>query len=185
MGKSSHLCVLTRYKIKKEILQSANNCVGVELEDDNGRTLHAFSVWIESKNYAPYSLKDKPDSRAEDLIACETKRSKRFKQTQNILRSLKTNSLTELQGPLLVGGDWNSPSHLDWTEASVKNFPHRVPVNFPVSKAMQTNGFIDIYRSIHPDPVKFSSETWSPLFRDKPQDRIDRLYYKSNRNTPL
>lgn len=60
MGKSSHLCVLSRYKMKEKFVQAKKHCVGVELKDDKGRTLHAFTVWIDSKDYAPYHLRDNP-----------------------------------------------------------------------------------------------------------------------------
>ncbi len=43
---------------------------------------------------------------------------------------------------------------------------------------------MDIFRTLHPDPVTHPGNTWSPLFRTTPQDRIDRLYYLSNRETP-
>ena len=55
MGKSSHLCVLTRFNIRKKFLQAKKHCVGVELEDGQGRTLHAFSVWIDSKDCLLYT----------------------------------------------------------------------------------------------------------------------------------
>lgn len=181
MGKSSHLCVLTRFKIKKRMIQAKKNCLGAELEDEQGRRLHVFSVWIDSKNYAPYYLRDNPDCSDADLIACE---NKRVRQSRAILDYLKTNGLTSLQTPLLVGGDWNSPSHLDWTEAAGKAFSNRRAISYPVSKGMEKNGFADIYRILYPDPVMHPGNTWSPLKVERPQDRIDRLYYRSNREGP-
>ena len=182
MGQSPHLCVLSRYEMKKTFVQAKRHCVGVELEDDQGRTMHAFTIWIDSKDYAPYHLRDNPDCADADLIACE---AKRLRQSSAILKYLKENGMTSLQTPLLVGGDWNSPSHLDWTKASSEAFPHRRAFACPVSKGMEANGFLDIYRVIHPDPVNHPGNTWSPLFRTQPQDRIDRLYSRSNREVPL
>jgi endonuclease/exonuclease/phosphatase family metal-dependent hydrolase len=185
MGKSSHICVLSRYEIKKSFYQVGKHCLGVELEDDKGRTLHAFSVWIDYKSYAPYHLEKTPDCSDADLLACETTHSGRLKQSKAILAYLERNALTSLQTPLLVGGDWNSPSHLDWTKATSEVFPHRRPFPFPVSKGMEANGFVDTYRIIYPDPVKHPGDTWSPLKVEKPKDRIDRLYYRTNREVPL
>ncbi len=184
MGKSSHLCVLTRHNVKKTFVQSKQHGVGVELEDDQGRTLHAFSVWIDYRNYSPYLLKEKPDSSDADLLACETTQSGRLRQSKALLAYLEENGLTSLETPLLVGGDWNCPSHLDWTKETGEALPYRRSLALPVSKAMEENGFVDVYRAIYPDPVNDPGNTWSPLFREKPQDRIDRLYYRSLRKVP-
>ena len=52
-------------------------------------------------------------------------------------------------------GDFNTPSHLDWTPA-VDGRPRRTvhyPVPWPVTSAVAAAGFIDAYRAVHPDPV--------------------------------
>lgn len=189
-GKSPHLCVVSRYKIKKTFFHASWHGLGVELEDDKGRTLHAFSIWLDWKNSAPSLLLEKPNCTDEDLLACEKKHSGRFQQAKDILAYLERMSLTSIQTPLLVGGDWNCPSHLDWTQATSEAFQYRRPLPLPVSKEMEANGFQDTYRVVRPDPVKYPGNTWSPLFRTEkgvalPMNRIDRLYYRSNREAPL
>ena len=184
MGDSTHLCVLSPYKFKQTFIRSKQHCVGAELEDHKGRTIHAFTVWIESKHYTPYHLRDHPQSTDAELLACETTHSRRLKQATGILRYLEQNKLDSLQTPLLVGGDWNNPSHLDWTQGVEEVFPPRRPLPFPVSMQMEKNGFIDIYRNLYPDPFTHPGNTWTPLRSSVPQDRIDRLYYKSNQAVP-
>jgi hypothetical protein len=49
---------------------------------------------------------------------------------------------------------------------------------------MEKMGFVDQYRTLFPDPVSHRGSTWSPLKQDEPRVRIDRLYYKSNRDKP-
>lgn len=86
--------------------------------------------------------------------------------------------------PLIVGGDFNSPSHLDWTAAAVKARPDAVkyPVEWPESKLMADSGFVDAYRAVYPDPVANPGLTWTPGYPYpfvRPQethDRIDRIY---------
>ena len=83
--------------------------------------------------------------------------------------------------PLLVGGDWNCPSHLDWTAETAKVFRFRRALDLPVSRAMAAAGFVDAFRVVHPDPVQVAGITWSPLYRGSvekpvPANRIDRLY---------
>ena len=88
--------------------------------------------------------------------------------------------------PVVLGGDFNAPSHRDWVEATVGARPHvRVPVAWPVSRAVEEAGLRDTWREIHPDPVTDPGLTW-PAFRppvgvydpepDTPADRIDLLF---------
>ena len=43
-GKSPHLCVISRYKVKKQFFHAAWHALGVELEDDKGRARKCFKV---------------------------------------------------------------------------------------------------------------------------------------------
>ena len=87
--------------------------------------------------------------------------------------------------PVLVGGDWNTPSHLDWTVDTARVYRHRRGAALPVSTAMHDAGFVDAFRAIHPNPVQHPGITWSPLFRvagdGRAQgfERIDRLYVRN------
>lgn len=189
-GKSPHLCVISPYKIEKTFFHAGMHAIGAELTDPKGRTLHAFSTWIDWRSYVSRYLQDNPKVTDAELLACETDHSSRMIQAKAIITYLEKQSLTKLKTPLLVGGDWNCPSHLDWTPETSEVFIHRRDLSLPVSLAMKNAGFVDCYRVVFPDPVKNPGDTWSPLFREKdgeklPLDRIDRLYYKSNHSQPL
>lgn len=189
-GKSPHLCVMSPYKVKKTFFHAGWHGIGAELQDSKGRTLHAFSTWIDYRSYVSRYFQDNPKATDAELLACETEHSSRAAQATKIISYLERQSLTDLKTPLLVGGDWNCPSHLDWTKETSEAFLHRRDLSLPVSVAMQKAGFKDCYRIVYPDPVKERGDTWSPLFREKegkklPLDRIDRLYYKSNQSQPL
>lgn len=188
-GKSPHLCVITRYKVKKSFFHADWHGLGVELEDDKGRELHAFSIWIDYRSPIGKYLMKNPEASDAEVLQSETKRSGRTKQAQAILDYLRKEKLLGMETPLLVGGDWNCPSHLDWTAAVAKEVPYRRPLELPVSKMMKKANFSDTFRMVHPDPLKVQGNTWSPLFRkadgvDQPMNRIDRLYYKSNLKKP-
>lgn len=59
------------------------------------------------------------------------------------------------QIPIIMGGDFNIYSHLDWTEATKDLYLHGgAVVNWTVSKTMESAGFKDSFREINPDPVK-------------------------------
>lgn len=92
--------------------------------------------------------------------------------------------------PLVIGGDFNSHSHLDWTERTAHHFGHngRV-VAWPVSQTMAAAGFVDTYRLLHPDPV---SNYGTTFMRSQPGDpkstcyaRIDFIYSKGAALRPI
>jgi endonuclease/exonuclease/phosphatase family metal-dependent hydrolase len=76
---------------------------------------------------------------------------------------------------VIVAGDFNSPSHLDWRLDTATR--HRgLVVDWPVSLFMQQAGFVDAYRTIHADAMAAPGFTWSPRFEDAWKDRIDFIY---------
>lgn len=80
--------------------------------------------------------------------------------------------------PVFLAGDFNTPSHLDWTEAVSQRRPHvRYPVSWPMSKATEAAGFRDSFREAHPDPIAVPGFTWSPggpeCDPNEVHDRID------------
>lgn len=87
------------------------------------------------------------------------------------------------QIPIIMGGDFNIHSHLDWTEATKDLYLHGgAVVNWTVSKTMESAGFKDSFREINPDPVKNIGTTWmtdaDSLATPNRQDRIDYIYYQ-------
>ena len=184
-GTSPHLCVLTPYEIKAEFFHDDWHGVGVRVTDKSERTFIAWSIWLDYRAYLTWELRDKPDRTDEDLLAAENVRSSRLPEAKALLEHLKKEDQLRLDVPLLVGGDWNTPSHLDWTIDTARVYRHRRALKLPVSTLMHDAGFVDTYRSIHPNPVQHPGITWSPMFRvaqnggDQGFERIDRLYLKN------
>ena len=81
--------------------------------------------------------------------------------------------------PLFVTGDFNAPSHLDWTGDTVDQLPHmKYAVAWPVSTAMEQAGFTDTFRAANPDPSKDPGRTWTygyPYPRVDDGEVIDRI----------
>jgi len=180
-GDSPHLCILTRYEMAETFAHEPWHGVGARLVHSSGREFLAWSIWLDYRDYIPYVLRDSPEITDEDLLKCEFERSQRLPQAQRLVERLNELGHTQSPLPLLVGGDWNTPSHLDWTKDTKRVFRRRRVLDLPVSTLMQDKGFTDVYRMIHPDPVHHPGITWSPMFRgtkEKEQgfDRIDRLY---------
>lgn len=62
--------------------------------------------------------------------------------------------------PVLLTGDLNEPSHLDWTKQTAAQHGGIGPVAWPVSRALVAAGLRDSYRLEHPDPVTDPGNTW-------------------------
>lgn len=107
---------------------------------------------------------------------------------------------------VFLTGDFNEPSHLDWTAADaehgtdrwVKNpttTPLRFAIEWPGSKSLENIGMIDSYRSIHTNEVAKRGITWTPPYEpgtpgrrpyhDQCLDRIDRIYHFGPSCTPV
>ncbi|MCH2133215.1 MAG: endonuclease/exonuclease/phosphatase family protein [Phycisphaerales bacterium] len=183
-GESAHLCVLTPLEIEAEFFHHVWHGIGAKLTDQKGRTFIAWSIWIDWRAYITEELRDNPDMSDEELLAAEHERSSRLPQAKAIIAHLDEVGHSSADVPVLVGGDWNTPSHLDWTEDTARIYKHRRPLPLPVSTAMQAAGYTDTFRVVHPNPVQRPGLTWSPMFRhsegkDTGFERIDRLYLKN------
>ncbi|WP_254922670.1 Ig-like domain repeat protein [Rhodococcus sp. OK302] len=62
---------------------------------------------------------------------------------------------------ILLGGDFNEPSALDWTDGTKNMFDHNgVVIPWETTRRLQAAGFIDSYRSKYPNPVTHPGATW-------------------------
>ncbi|MGC6489391.1 MAG: endonuclease/exonuclease/phosphatase family protein [Planctomycetota bacterium] len=182
---SPHLCVLTRGEITARFLHHPWHGVGVRVRDGAAREFVAYSIWIDYRAFLGYELRDDPSISDEDLLRAESVRSSRLPQTRALLAHLEAEGHLKETVPVLVGGDWNTPSHLDWTTDTARVFAQRRALPLPVSRAVHAAGFVDAFRSVHPNPVQRPGITWSPMFRSRADGkaqafaRIDRLYVKN------
>ncbi len=181
---SPHLCVLTPLEMETTFFHHPWHGVGARLTDAKGRSFLAWSIWLDYRAYITYELRDNPDMSDAELLAAEDVRSNRLPQAKALIAHLREAGQLESDIPVIVGGDWNTPSHLDWTDDTTRVFKRRRDLDLPVSIAMRDAGFSDAFRDVHPDPVQQPGITWSPMFRgtdEVPQgfERIDRIYLKN------
>src|SRR5690606_14132133 len=79
---------------------------------------------------------------------------------------------------IIITGDFNEPSHLDWTPEAVQAKLIPISVGWPQSRALVDSGLSDAYRQIHPDPVSKPGYTWTPTPAKRDVlDRIDFVYH--------
>ncbi|MCC7388820.1 MAG: endonuclease/exonuclease/phosphatase family protein [Phycisphaerales bacterium] len=188
-GESPHLCVLTRLEIEAEYLHHPWHGVGARVTDGQGRSFVAWSIWLDSRSYITWDLRDNPGISDEELVKAESERSGRLAQTTALLAYLGEQGFLDGATPLLVGGDFNTPSHLDWTADTARVYLRRRALALPVSLAFEDAGFTDVFRAVYPNPVQHPGITWSPMFRDDEGraqgfERIDRLYVMNPENAP-
>ena len=91
---------------------------------------------------------------------------------------------------VIIGGDFNEPSHLDWTRETKDLYDHNgLIIPWTVTLALDNAGFIDTYRTLYPDVLKYpgftfpsdnermpvNKLTWTP--KSDERDRIDYVFY--------
>jgi len=136
-----------------------------------GKVVAMMNVHLPSDPYGPYLVRD--GGTEADLRALEV--SVRLPAIQDQLAALP--GLLRAGIPTFLTGDFNSPSHLDWTQAVADVRPEvPYPFDWPVSRALANAGFRDGYRLVHPDPIATPGFTWSPGGPETlPHDVFDRI----------
>jgi len=166
--------ILSRYPI----VAATPNQLGVAIDID-GRRVFAFNIHPTDYPYQPYQLFRIPYGSAPFLetgaAARQAAEAARGGAVRLLLADLKA---AEGADAAFVFGDFNEPSHLDWTERTVAAGRHPVAVDFPTALAIEAQGFIDAYRATHPDEVAASGYTWEAI--ERPDDVVvhhDRIDY--------
>jgi len=171
---SSNLSIHSKYPIVVDTISIYRpfNSYGVII-DVAGEKILFVNVWL---HYLPDFFQDIKQFSPDSLIAGEG--TTRLQEIKAILNSV--DSISEvLNIPVIIGGDFNAGSHLDWTE-STREFHYGKVVEWPVSKLMVDNGYTDSFREANPDPLKTMDGTWGFLNEDIISDRIDFIYYKGD-----
>jgi len=170
---SSNLSIHSKYPIVDTLkIYKDFNSHGAIIDVD-GQQILCFNIWL---HYLPDFFRDIMKYSPDSLIAGEG--TTRLKEIAEILNQVE--SLAESTGlPIIMGGDFNSGSHLDWVE-STRQFHYDKVVEWPVSKMMQDQGYTDSFREAHPDPTQTLEGTWGYLNDEIISDRIDFIYYRGD-----
>ena len=86
---------------------------------------------------------------------------------------------------VIVSGDFNSGSHLDWTARAAPLHNGYGPVAFPISMLMLDRGYTDTYRAINPNELSHPAGTFAAIFGHLQTSRIDYIYYKGTGIKPI
>jgi endonuclease/exonuclease/phosphatase (EEP) superfamily protein YafD len=172
-GDMGNLAIFSRFPITDKIpVFKAFNSGAAEIQLPNNQKIVVCAVWL---HYLPDYLKNIFTHTPEQLI--EDEKKTRHAEIQQILKDLGTCISSADTTPVILAGDFNSPSHLDWGESCKDRNMGKV-VRWPVSEAMEDAGFADVYREVYPDALMQLGWTWSPMYEVKHLDRIDYIYYR-------
>ena len=164
--------IISRYPIGA----ATPNDTGVSIEVD-GRTVYAFNIHLDDSPYQPYQLLD-IEYGAAPFIKTEADAIKFAEETRGPAMKLLAEDLKAADGAdaVFVFGDFNEPSHLDWTKEAVAAGHHPVTVQWPTTLSLEKLGFVDPYRMVHPDVVAKPAYTWTPTSEPTdPEDHHDRI----------
>jgi endonuclease/exonuclease/phosphatase family metal-dependent hydrolase len=166
--------ILSRYPVGA----ATANGLGVPV-DVGGVTVWVFNIHLDDAPYQPYQLLGIPYGDA-PFIATGAEAADWAARTRGAGMALLSADMAAAgQAPVVVMGDFNEPSALDWTAAAVAAGQKPVAVDWPATRGLLDAGFVDAYRAVHPDPVAKPAFTWTPRYpenaADDHPDRIDMI----------
>ncbi|MBO0609939.1 endonuclease/exonuclease/phosphatase family protein [Myceligenerans salitolerans] len=167
------LQIISRYPLRPG---SGADHVFVETAPDHGVAMS--NVHLQAYPYGPYDLRD--GASTAHVLANEN--GIHMEQMAGRFESL--GALAGSGFPVFLTGDFNVPSHLDWTATTAAATPRTFDraLEWPVSSRLDELGFRDTYREANPDPVASPGYTWTPGYPagtvtgDEVHDRIDFVY---------
>src|SRR5262245_47687766 len=143
-GFNSDIAIISRYPIAEVLNQ------GVRLQVSPTQNAYVFDVHLAPYPYQPYDIRD-------GLITTEAQAISAASATRggSVSALLDQMSPALASGsPVFLTGDFNEPSHLDWTQAAANAGLHfGKKVDWPTSHAIANAGLGDSFRQLRPDVV--------------------------------
>ncbi|CAM1505970.1 Fc.00g116070.m01.CDS01 [Cosmosporella sp. VM-42] len=178
--------ILSRYPIAEKygVISKPDRSGGVRVAlDGEDQQINFYVTHLGYNPYGPYDFCF--DKMTIERVMEREAQSGRTPQITETLAGMEQHLAQADQLPVLLVGDFNAPSHLDWIERLKNKNCGYSGVSWPTSKLPEKKGLIDSFRVANPDPVKNQGLTWSPItpWNDgrnlpEPQDRIDFIYHK-------
>jgi len=165
----------TSPKFKGIIVKRNNDLIGV------------FNIHLTDEPYQPYQIAkipygDYPFVNSE-TEAIEYAKNARSKTIQDLLAEIKFTKEKYNLSTIIILGDFNEPSHRDWTTQMANISIHPFKIEFPSVKYFEDNGFVDSFRHVYPNPLTNNGFTWPTpnkySVKETLEDRIDYILVKS------
>ncbi|MBL31901.1 MAG: hypothetical protein CMP62_04170 [Flavobacteriales bacterium] len=142
--------------------------------------LNFFNVHLTAFPYQPYDIRDLLiTTESQAIYQANQTRSAELLSLISLVEEVKNTSTM----PIILTGDFNEPSHLDWIFGAENPLYFAIDsshftVDWPTSNKIHDLGFIDSYRHIYNNPIVHPGYTWTPYTTlNEVHDRIDFIYY--------
>lgn len=179
--RSDNLSIMSRFPITETLDAYAPFYSGAAIIETGSRKVAIATTWL---NY-PIDYWDNLEKGVQMKEGDWLRQQEGNARTlQAVLEKLKPAIDGTDEIPLILCGDFNSGSHRDWVP-STRNVHHGYVMPFPATKLIESYGFTDSYRHIHPNPSTDPGNTWSPVISSAFPDRIDYIFYKGNTIRPI
>ncbi len=173
-----NLALLSRYPIKQRIISEEpfkSNPAIISLP--NNKRILVNDCWLRYSHNPEYTSLYASNGLDPDLWIREDSLLP-LVDIKNLISKDIEPYMEEHDMPIIIGGDFNSGSHLDWTEKAKHLHNGYGPVNLPVSQHLVSEGFKDSFREAYPDEVYYQGGTFAVIFGQLQDSRIDYIYYK-------
>ena len=176
-SRGTNVSLLSRHKIVADVsINDAFHCVGAVIELPEGTRAVCYSIWLPYAEDIWVEGCRKQVDVPKWLAACEPSR-KKLESIRDViqlkLRAAKFDSL-----PVIIAGDFNSMSHLDYVSSATDQY--QAEVDWPTSHILVDHEYQDTYRACNPKIDRRIDRTWSPRFLFQEQDRIDFIYVRGH-----
>lgn len=147
---------------------------GVVVQVNKNLKVAIFACHLSPYPYEPYDFRDGVITTAQQAVASASFRLEEINPVIAQINTLKSSGI-----PIFLTGDFNEPSHLDWTaETANANLHFNKVVAWPVSSAIASASLVDAWRNQLHNPVNFPGITWTPWeSANEVYDRIDIIYH--------
>ncbi|AMV40124.1 endonuclease/exonuclease/phosphatase family protein [Planctomyces sp. SH-PL62] len=180
--RGTNVSILSRWPIRRDLsVYKPFHCVGALIEPPGGPPIAVYSVWVHYVDDVWTDPRSRDGRSAEKLVADDG--PSRVEEVRAILDGAAAETAGTPGLPVIVAGDFNSNSHLDYTELARDQYGLVVP--WPVTRAVAEAGYRDAYRVCNPVVDRGKDRTWSPRFPEQIQDRIDFVFWKGDAIFPL
>ena len=179
---SSNRAIMSKYPITTGLDGSGQ--IGGRVQISASREVDVYSLHLTSTNDGANIAGNSSFTNA----GCISADSSRASSVSNFLSHVSSASGNN---PTIIGGDYNTCSHLDFIESNSHHNFYRGDLVWPTMKNMDDAGFVDSLRQLAPDPTVDQVITWTPFFIANHGEgrggkaRIDLLHHKGSKLTPL
>jgi len=171
--------IMTKYQIVETLASKK----GVKIKLDENKFIWFFNCHLAYIPYQPYQLADKKYgdypfiSTEQEAIKWAT--DTRLEEIEAFIDEI--DKVKDEGWPIVLTGDFNEPSHQDWTQRAAEAHVVQQKVEWPCTKRLVEYGFIDAYRMANTDEVLNPGKTWSSINTPgEIHDRIDFIFYMGN-----